>query len=106
MERQPLEASARPRKAGFLRCGAKVEACLPPPAAVATPPICLWFHSIDRMLPAPPSARSASPFHNRRVYVLGNRRTQRRRNFVRQDSPLVLAMLLLGLASVALSFLV
>ncbi|WP_324750330.1 hypothetical protein SH591_02200 [Sphingomonas sp. LY54] len=40
------------------------------------------------------------------MYVLGNRRTQRRRNFVRQDSPLVLAMLLLGLASVALSFLV
>jgi hypothetical protein len=40
------------------------------------------------------------------VPVLGNRRTQRRRNFVRQDSPLVLAMLLLGLASVVLSFLV
>ena len=58
------------------------------------------------MLPAPPPARSAWPFHNRRVYVLGNRRTQRRRNFVRQDSPLVLAMLLLGLASVVLSFLV
>lgn len=58
------------------------------------------------MLPAAMGPRSAVPFHNRRVPVLGNRRTQRRRNFVRQDSPLVLAMLLLGLTSVVLSFLV
>ncbi len=40
------------------------------------------------------------------MVVLGNRRTQRRRNVVRQDGPLVLAMLLLGLASVALHFLI
>jgi hypothetical protein len=66
----------------------------------------LSFHSIDLMLPAAAGPRSGVPFHNRRVPVLGNRRTQRRRNFVRQDSPLVLAMLLLGLASVVLSFLV
>jgi hypothetical protein len=58
------------------------------------------------MLPAAARPRSRALFYNRRVPVLGNRRTQRRRNFVRQDSPLVLAMLLLGLTSVVLSFLV